>query len=787
MGARRGTAYAAARTACAEGEARWARGDAPGAEASFRRAADLARPARADDGSPPGTPLTNGTPETADAPETTGAPETADASETAGAPDTVDPPDTTDPPETVNPPDTADPPETTDAPDTADAPRAAAAAPRATHAPGTTHTPDVVDVTAQDGADVLARARIGLGRLRLAAGDTGQALVEFRRAREADPGGAAAPFWAGCALARRGDLAAAEACFTEALDRPDPHPRAAVQRAYVRAKSGRAAAALDDLRAAARAGPLDDEARWVEAALGGGARQVALRLRRAALTALGGDAPDRERAAALTAASWGLCRERGAYVPLYAVTLVAGGRRDAAVGLLDDATRHDPADHRVTHALALMLLNSRSGTDSSTLERCVGAWGALLHDAAFWERIRRGAASRYGVDVAESLVPDLRTALCEHLARRLADAGAGTGARVPPGLLLQREAEAARLLDAAAGASPHLPGAADGSPPRPPGATDGPPGPPVRGGPLRIAALGAVREFGAFAAARPDDALVHAFSELGFAHMQLRHGLPGDALAALGELRCPACRARARAADPGAAPVCEADCPRFDELNPGYAGLADRHARLARDARDLALHARVTLGHDQLRAEPPDFGAAAASLRRALVHARELGRYRPTQAKVVGLALAAAKDAHRAGLLGRAVATLEAARTVIGANERPRIDGQLARALADRGIVEANREGATLDAPAADLRRSVDLSPHGRRAQLSLGIVLRGLALQRWGSGSLSGARAVLEEAVEVLTAALARFPDDPEIAEERRRAQDELDFVREQFDESGR
>ncbi|MFI8930170.1 tetratricopeptide repeat protein [Streptomyces sp. NPDC053474] len=722
MGARTDTAYAAARTACAEGEARWARGDGPGAEDSFRRAAALARPARADDASPPGTPLlTNGAPDATDTPRAISAPRAADA---------------------------------TDTPDGADAPEA-------TDTPGATDTPD--------GTDVLARARIGLGRLRLAAGDTEQALVEFRGAREADPGGAAAPFWTGCALARRGDLAAAEACFTEALDRPDPHPRAAVQRAYVRAKSGRAAAALDDLRAAARAGPLDDEARWVEAALGGGAREVALRLRRAALTALGGDAPDRERAAALTAASWGLCRERGTFVPLYAVTLVAGGRRDAAVGLLDDATRHDPADHRVTHALALALLNSRTDNVSSRLERCVGAWGALLHDAAFWERVRHGAAGRYGVDVAESLVPDLRTALCEHLARRLTDGGADTGARVPPDLLLQREAEAARLLDAAAGASPR------------------PPEVPVRGGPLRIAALGAAREFGAFAAALPDDTLVHAFSELGLAHMRLRHGLPGDALAALGELRCPACRARARAADPGAAPVCEADCPRFDELNPGYAGLADRHERLARDARDLALHARVTLGHDQLRADPPDFGAATASLRRALVHARELGRYRPTQAKVVGLALATAKDAHRAGQLSRAVATLEAARTVIGANERPRLDGQLARALADRGIVEANREGSTLDAPAADLRRSVALSPHGRRAQLSLGIVLRGLALQRWGSGSLSGARAVLEEAVEALTAALARFPDDPEIAEERRRAQDELDFVREQFDESGR
>ncbi|MEI5097915.1 hypothetical protein RB200_03725 [Streptomyces sp. PmtG] len=584
------------------------------------------------------------------------------------------------------------------------------------------------------------------------------------------PGWAHVPYWIGCALAQKGDHAAAEERFTEALGHERPHPRAAVQRAYVRALSGRHAHALADLeRAAQDAGP-DDEAAWVAAALGGGARAVALRLRKAALAALGGDPPDQQRAAALLAAAWRLRREHGAHAPLYATALVTGGRREVAVDLLDAATRQAPDDHRVTHTLALALVHAPRDDE----QRCVGSWGALLYDDGFWERLRRRAARRYGVEVPQALVPDLRTALCEHLERRLTDPDTGgTGSRVPPGLLLQREAEAARLL-----------GAAGGAPVR---------GGPVRGGPLRIAALGAVREFGAFAAARPDgtaDAhgvLIQAFSELGFARAHLAQGLPGDALAALTELRCRDCRARARAAGAAAAPVCEADCARFDELNPGYAGLPDPRDRLARDARDLALHARITLGHDALTAGRPDFDGAAACWRRALVHARELGRYRAAQARITGLALATAKAAHRARRLTRAVAVLETARSVLGANERPRVDGQLARVLADRGIAEANREDSVLDAPAADLRRSVALSPHAHRAQISLGVVLRGLALQRWGSGSLSGARGALEEAVEALTAALAHFPDDPELTEERRRAQDELDFVREQFDESGR
>ncbi|MFD9905256.1 hypothetical protein [Streptomyces sp. NPDC059063] len=619
-------------------------------------------------------------------------------------------------------------------------------------------------------AVVGARARIGLGRVRLAEGGVGQALEEFRRARAADPGGSGALYWAGCALARGGDLAAADEHLTQALD----HPRAIVQRAYVRAKSGRYDAALDDLRTAERDGVLDHEGRWLLDALGGRARDTALRLRKAALAALAGDVPDWERAAALLAASWRLARHRGAFVPLYATALAAGGHRDVAVDLLDDATRHDPSDHRVTHTLAVALTNSPSRSDG-----CVGAWGALLYADAFWERARRGAGRRYGTEVAATLVPVLRTALRDRLARFLAE-GADTDARVPPDALLHREAEAARVL-AEAGGLPRPAGELSAAP----GGTPVLGGAPLLGGPLRVVALGRVREFGAFAAARPGDLeLVHCFSELGFARMQVDQGLPGDALAALTELRCPECRARGRAVA-----VCEADCARFDELNPGYAGFPDRRDRLARDARDLALHARIALGNDELVSPCPDFAAVATCWRRALVHSRELARYRPTQARIVGLALAAAKDASRARNLTRAVTTLETARSVIGANERPRIDGQLARVLAHRGIEEANREDPDpdLDAAAEDLRRSVALSPHVQRTQISLGIVLRGLALRRWGSGSLSGARTALEEAVEALTAALAHFPEDPEIEEERRRAQSELDFVREQFDESGR
>ncbi len=654
---------------------------------------------------------------------------------------------------------------------------------------------------------VAARARTGIGRVRLAAGEFEGAVSEFERARRLRPTAAGPLHWLGCAAAHRGDLAAAERHLTAALACAVPHGRSLVQRAYVRARAGDAAAAVADLREASRGAPLDDEARWLLAALTGrSAREVALRLRRAALTLLlagsrdgkegrsgdgkrgGGGAATWRRACALVDASRGLDGDPGGFAPLHAVVLVRGGRRAAAVELLDAAVRRDPADHRVSHSLALALLHSPEDTDGRKWERCVAAWAAVLHDAGFWERLRATAGRRYGVPVEASLVPVVRAGLRELIERRMP--GDGSGARIAPGSLLRREADAAKLL-AAVGGFP----SADGG------------GAPLFCGPLRVAELGRTAEFGAFAAAHEARALTaeaaappgtadagpapsaahasltYAFSELGFAQLLLGQGKPADALAALAELRCPGCRARG--AGPGGAAVCEPGCARFDELNPGYAGLVDKHRRLVLDARGLALEARLSMGRAELLAARPDFTAAAAYWRRALVHSREIERYRETQTAIVDMALGAARAAHHGGRLSLAVSTLETTRSVIGANARGRLEGQLARVLADRGISVANAQEEPLDGPAADLRRSVAFNPHLLRAQVSLGVVLRGLAAARWGSGSLSGARAALREAVDQLTAALALFPDDPDLEEQREAAIADLDHVMWQPDES--
>ncbi|MEU6992691.1 hypothetical protein ABZ953_18805 [Streptomyces sp. NPDC046465] len=624
-------------------------------------------------------------------------------------------------------------------------------------------------------ARVGARALTGAGRVRLVRGEAEGAEAEFERARALRPAASGPLHWLGCAAAHRGDLAVAEQHLSAALACAVPHSRSLVQRSYVRARAGDRAAALGDLRAAALTGPLDDEARWVLAALSGrSAREVALRLRRAAVSALAAPAERWARAGELVEAAHGVDVGQGgrpeawAHTPLYAVALLRGGRRPAAVSLLGDAVRHDPADHRVTHTLALALLNSRAEQRGSGWERCVAAWAAVLHDARFWEHVLASAARRYDAAVEPALVPALRAGLREVLERRMpGEDDAGT--RVAPGPLLQREADAAKLLAAAGG----FPSTGRG-------------GAPLFCGPLRIAELGRSAEFGAFAAAQdaesPYPSLTYAFSELGFAQLLLGHDKAAEALAALSELRCSDCRARG---GPGTGAVCEPGCARFDELNPGYAGLPDKHRRLALDARGLALEARLSMGRTEMTTVRPDFRAAAAYWRRALVHSRELDRYRETQTAIVDMALGAARAAHREGRLSLAVSTLDATRSVIGANERARLEGQLARVLADRGIALANDEETPLDQSVADLRRSVAFNPHLLRPQVSLGTVLRSLAAARWSSGSLSGARATLREAIEQLTAALVHFPDDPDLVEQREAVVADLNHVMWQSDES--
>jgi cellulose synthase operon protein C len=661
--------------------------------------------------------------------------------------------------------------------------------------------PAEVEAGPRPGADRLAaRAHVGLGRLLLEAGEAGRAEREFRRAARLRPVDRDPLYWLGCAAAHQGAHETAELRLTEVVERWRGDGPGLVQRAYVRVRLGRHADALADLRSAERLGALDAEARWVLAALSGAtARDVALLLGAAARTAMGrapgrSPAADWSRAAALLDRARQLDPGERDFALPHAVALCLSGRREDGLTVLTAASRSAPTDRRLAHNLALMAWHALPPGDGETgtaeagvalargWKRCVAMWGGLLHDSVFWERRRAEAAGRYGTAVEDKDLVTLRGDLQDRLEALMPEGDTGGGPSAEA--LLHREIEAARLLAETGG----LPLATD----------DGP----LVCGPLRIVELGREPELGAFvgAAGEAAPALRQAFSHLGLAQALLGLDRPGEALAILSGLRCPSCRSRAatgRTRDPATAPaaapaphhperssVCDPDCAHFDARNPAYSGQAGRHRMLMRDGRALALAARLAKGRVALTPAAPDVRTAAASWRKALAHARAIEQGAEVEAIVADTALGAAKALHRSGDINAAAQTLQAAYALLGENQHDRLKGQLARVLTERGITRANADLARMEEPAADLRRAVELNPHLHRAQVNLGIVLRIHGARMRSSGSLVGARDRLQEAVDQLTDALARFPEDTELTEQRDLARNELALVHSELDQ---
>lgn len=616
--------------------------------------------------------------------------------------------------------------------------------------------------------DLAARCSVGLGRALLRQADHGGAVRHFLRAQGLAPHAWWPSYWLGCAAAHRGAYRAAEAHLTTAADGApdDGRERALRQRAYVRLRLGDWEGARADLRAVAAArrdGHVDD--RWALAALSGvTGRRLSRLLRAAALTAVAappGTVPDWPRAAALTAAALRLAPGPRDDTPLHAAVLARGGRRREAARLLTEAVRHTSTDQRLNHLLGLVLLGTLTHApdgDGPAWAACLAAWGAVLHDPVFWDTWRRDAARRYRAPIPPETLRAVRADLVDYLERHLpAEAG---GARVPPSVLLAREVTAARLLAQAGG----LP--LDGD--RGHRAT-------LVCGPLRVRELGEERRLGAWiAAGQPPpeltDALLVAFSRLGVAQELARRRRDSDALALLADLRCGRCRRGP--VDPARGPaVCGADCARFDALNPAFAGWPDGRRRLTRHARELALPWTLDAARHVLATDRPAMGDVAELWRRAIVHGRALDRYGPVQGEIVDMALSEARRWHRARELTGAITVLETAYAVVGANERRRLAGQLARTLTDRAVLALNQGAPALERPTRDLRRALALNPHLRRARVGLVAALCALSVQRWRSGSRSGAVAAAREACDLADEALLVFPDDPRLVWWRRQA----------------
>ena len=480
-------------------------------------------------------------------------------------------------------------------------------------------------------------------------------------------------------------------------------------------------------------------------------RELALALTRAALTEA--DEGRWDAAATLLYERQRLGLGPSASPYLDAVILGFGGHRTEGVQVLADASRAAPAEHRLTHALALMLLHTVSGPGSdppraAALHRqCIAAWAAILHDQEFWQGWAARRAHRYGTPVPEAYLSSLRGRVRTHLEHAL---GPVDGTEI----LLHREVDAAQAL---AGCGGFPVGQA--------------PGRVLVCGPLRIADLGLAREFGSFVAEKVDWAdaaqLRGYFSQLGFAEVHRSAGRAREAVDALADLRCDGCRARPvdrRATGPGQPMLCVRDCAHFDEYNAAYAQTPDKHLALLEDALDLSVAALLELARTALTAETPDLTGVGSHWRQAVERARLIDAAPDVQDAVADMALGRAAALERADRLDDAIALIDEARRHCGGVAGERLNGQLATLLASRGIRAGNAEPARMADAAADLRRAIEVNPHLRRARVNLPVALRELALDRVGRGDPVAALDLLRESVRVLEAGLADEPGQPEL-----------------------
>lgn len=498
-------------------------------------------------------------------------------------------------------------------------------------------------------------------------------------------------------------------------------------------------------------------------------RELALLLRRAALAEAD---DDWSRAAELFELSDQLTEVRTGFARFHAVVLALGHRTAAAVRTLDAATRREPADHRLSHTLALILLEAlRAESDvppNVTWERCVAAWGAILHDEEFWKYRLSEAEGRYGEPVPPALLSSLPGELQRHL-ESLLPPEEQDGRQTATALsLLQRETQAAQALAAAGGL---------------PIAHDTGQRPSLVCGPLRLVELGMPDRLATLLTDN-DDADRHRlsllFSQLGFAQSRLAAGTVREAISAALDLRCPSCQNQ-KPQQPDAIrrpTLCADECQEFGALNPAYAALQDGPARLSTDARALVMDGWLRLGRDALTAAEPDVRRGVDHLRTAIVLSMELGRYRETQQAVVAMALGRAEGLRRSRRLDDAVAVLETAHAMIGANHREPLEGRLSAALTDRAVAAVSPSAERLDSPARDLRRAVRLNPYLLRARVSLGAVLRMAAHRSRFAGSVQGARRSLREAETGLAEALALWPDEPALTGLRDRVADDLAYL---------
>ncbi|MFF4506563.1 hypothetical protein [Streptomyces sp. NPDC001401] len=476
-----------------------------------------------------------------------------------------------------------------------------------------------------------------------------------------------------------------------------------------------------------------------------------------------------------------------------AVVRHLGGRSGQACRDLLRIWRADPGDPRVARTVGLMLLGVLRGggcperAADTAWRQYIAAWGAVVESQEAWADLLADAELRYAERVPEAERREAVQALKAYVAEQLPETSPEGS---PLRMLFQREARAAESLSLIGGFR-------------------------LRGwmlscGPLGLAELGACAAFGDQVASvegalAPDEfrELLSRFSGLGLAALQAESGAYALALVTLGDLRCPGCRGRQdagrRSATGASSPtldeaiaawtardqplLCEKSCSTFDELHPGYAGLPDRHGRLAAEAVVHAAWILLRAGVGALHQRPPDPTVAGHAWRRSVALADRTVARGDICEEIATVALGRADALQRAKDKDAAVAVLELATEVLGGRDPvERVRGRLGAALNQRGVSGANTlladrslaprtAQSRLDGYLADVRRAAELNPHSALIRLNLGSLLNaqvGLAAQANDMDAVLQLQASAFEYVEVLR---REFPQHRGVADLYREA----------------
>lgn len=448
--------------------------------------------------------------------------------------------------------------------------------------------------------------------------------------------------------------------------------------------------------------------------------------------------------------------------------------RSQTIAALSQQQLADPTNLVTAHTLGLVYYWGAAQVDTlqerfTMLEGVIPNWAVVLESDDYWKQWCAERQSVYGEIIDDAAIRKARGAIEEHILRRLTE----TASELADAFHL--EVKAIQLLRQSRSddhAGKRLPWG---------------------GGPLMIKRLGLeadVAEF--FSQSVAEDApdflqafrqlfaqdastndqppsrsrdrrpLMQCFSQLALPALYVSQGQPERALEALTRFECADC---AGYSFPGEIPeaivlprVCAPDCPRFASRNPAYARLLQRGKMLWQHAVELTAEAHLRLAEQCLVSTPLKATLAVRHWQDAIAVASAGSTAGRFQDAITDMALGRATSLDQSGRLDDAVLLLEAA---LAFDKTQRLSGKQAELLTNRGIVAGN--AGQWENAVADLRHALALNPHLPRTRHNLVMALRGEASQHHAAHDDTRARALLEESVQVLQAAVESDPQDEE------------------------